>query len=128
MGQDLFHPPSVKGWDAGESWISSDTMMERFNFAARITTVRFDELMKTHTPTQLIQKFGLENSAQIVDYFLDLLVDGDVPASTRQRLVEYVSTDLDGKKMSMMGDDRTLDAKLRGLVHLIMTLPTYQLT
>ncbi len=31
MGQDLFHPPSVKGWDGGEAWISSDTMMERFN-------------------------------------------------------------------------------------------------
>lgn len=128
MGQDLFHPPSVKGWDGGEAWISSDTLMERFNFAARITTARFDELMKTTTPTQLIRKFALTNALELVDYFVDLLVDGDIPKSARQRLVEYVSSDLDGKKVSMIEDDRTLDAKLRGLVHLIMTLPTYQLT
>lgn len=128
MGQDLFHPPSVKGWDGGEAWISSDTMMERFNFAARITTIRFDELMKTTTPTQLVHKFSLTNALELVNYFVDLLVEGDVSKSTRQRLVEYVSSDLDGKKVSMIEDDRTLDAKLRGLVHLIMTLPTYQLT
>lgn len=128
MGQDLFHPPSVKGWDGGEAWISSDTMMERFNFAARITTTRFDELIRGTTPTQLIHKFKLTNALQLVDYFVDLLVDGDIPKSARQRLVEYVSSDLDGKKVSMIEDDRTLDAKLRGLVHLIMTLPTYQLT
>ena len=128
MGQDLFHPPSVKGWDGGEAWISSDTLMERFNFAARITTARFDELMKTTTPTQLIRKFALTNALELVDYFVDLLVDGDIPKSAKQRLVEYVSSDLDGKKVSMIEDERTLDAKLRGLVHLIMTLPTYQLT
>lgn len=128
MGQDLFHPPSVKGWDGGESWISSDTMMERFNFTARITTTRFDELLKTNTPTQLVHRFGLTNALEMVNYFVELLVDGDVPKQTRQRLVEYVSSDLDGKKVSMIEDDRTLDAKLRGLVHLIMTLPTYQLT
>ncbi|MCC7528592.1 MAG: DUF1800 domain-containing protein [Candidatus Melainabacteria bacterium] len=128
MGQDLFHPPSVKGWDGGEAWISSDTMMERFNFAARICTTRFDELTAKASPSQLIQKHGLTNTLQLVDYFVDLLVDGDVPQTAKDKLVEYVSIDLDGKKVSMIEDDRTLDAKLRGLVHLIMTLPTYQLT
>ena len=32
MGQDLFLPPSVKGWD-GESWISTSTVYDRYNFA-----------------------------------------------------------------------------------------------
>ncbi len=128
MGQDLFHPPSVKGWDGGEAWISSDTMMERFNFAARIAATRLDELTTRLTPSQLVQRLGLKNALQLVNYFVDLLVDGDVPAAVKGRLVEYVSSDLEGKKVNMIEDDRTLDAKLRGLVHLIMTLPTYQLT
>lgn len=128
MGQDLFHPPSVKGWDGGEAWISSDTMMERFNFAARITAVRFDELTAKASPSALVQRRGLKNASDLVNYFVDLLVDGDIPKQARDRLVEYVSSDLDGKKVSIIEDDRTLDAKLRGLTHLIMTLPTYQLT
>jgi uncharacterized protein (DUF1800 family) len=128
MGQDLFHPPSVKGWDGGEAWISSDTMMERFNFAARITSTRMDELTTRLTPSELVQRRGLTNALQLVNYFVDLLVDGDVSVAVKDRLLEYVSCDLEGKKVSMIEDDRTLDAKLRGLVHLIMTLPTYQLT
>lgn len=128
MGQDLFHPPSVKGWDGGNAWISSETMMERFNFAARAVGMRFDELSATASPTQLVKRQGMKNSLDLVNYFCNLLVDGDIPRSARDRLVEYASFDPDGKKVSMMEDERNLDAKLRGLVHLIMTLPTYQLT
>lgn len=36
MGQDLFNPPTVKGWDEGMAWISSAAMLERFNFAWRV--------------------------------------------------------------------------------------------
>src|SRR3984893_15095120 len=33
MGQTLFAPPNVKGWDGGKAWISTSTLMFRFNFA-----------------------------------------------------------------------------------------------
>src|SRR5262249_15255686 len=42
MGQNLLEPPNVKGWDGGMAWIATDTLMERFNFAARISTQMFD--------------------------------------------------------------------------------------
>lgn len=128
MGQDLFQPPSVKGWDGGSAWISSDTMMERFNFAARMVTTRFDELTGKSTMKQLIERQGLQSPTDLVNYFTDLLVDADIPKTAKEKLVRYMSSDLNGKKISMIEDERTLDAKLRGLVHLIMTLPTYQLT
>jgi uncharacterized protein (DUF1800 family) len=127
MGQDLFMPPNVKGWDGGPAWIATDTMMERFNFATKITGAKFDEMEKYGSSLELVQKQGLKNSGQIVDYFLQLLVDGDVPTSTRTKLIAYVSSDIGGRPVQTIPDERTLDAKLRGLVHLIMTLPTYQL-
>ena len=34
LGQALFDPPSVGGWPENESWISSNTMLARANFAA----------------------------------------------------------------------------------------------
>ncbi|HEY9793648.1 MAG TPA: DUF1800 domain-containing protein [Candidatus Obscuribacterales bacterium] len=127
MGQDLLMPPTVKGWDGGQAWISTGTMMERFNFANRMTSEKFADLHKYMSPSQMLQKQGLANAGQAVDYFLDLLVDADVPANTRQKLVDYLSSDLKGNAIGNIPDDQTLDAKLRGLVHLIMTLPTYQL-
>jgi uncharacterized protein (DUF1800 family) len=32
MGQSLFDPPDVSGWPNNESWISSNTVVERVNF------------------------------------------------------------------------------------------------
>jgi len=127
MGQNLFNPPSVKGWDGGSSWIASDTMMERFNFAARTISQKFDHMEKYSSPAKIAAEQGLTTAAETVDYFLSLLVDGDAPASTRDRLIQYLSTDLNGKAIAQLPDGKVLDARLRGLIHLIMTLPTYQL-
>jgi uncharacterized protein (DUF1800 family) len=36
MGQDLFQPPNVKGWDGGRKWITSSTLFERYNTAGAL--------------------------------------------------------------------------------------------
>jgi uncharacterized protein (DUF1800 family) len=128
MGQNLFNPPSVKGWDGGENWIASDVMMERFNFATRMISQKFDYLDKYSSPAKIATEQGLTDAGETVDYFLSLLIENDAPQSVRERLVKYVSTDLSGKPLDKLPNDKVLDARLRGLVHLIMTLPTYQLT
>ncbi len=33
MGQDLFYPPNVKGWDGGRAWINTNTLLHRYNLA-----------------------------------------------------------------------------------------------
>ena len=38
MGQSLFDPPDVNGWPNNESWISSNTVVERVNFATAAVT------------------------------------------------------------------------------------------
>ena len=37
LGQNLFMPPSVKGWDGGTSWINSATLIRRSNTALLFT-------------------------------------------------------------------------------------------
>ena len=32
LGQALFFPPNVKGWDGGRAWINSSTLIGRANF------------------------------------------------------------------------------------------------
>lgn len=34
MGQSLFYPPNVKGWDGGRAWINTNTLMVRYNFSS----------------------------------------------------------------------------------------------
>jgi hypothetical protein len=40
MGQELFHPPSVKGWDGGRSWINTSTLFTRQNLLVYMLTGR----------------------------------------------------------------------------------------
>jgi uncharacterized protein (DUF1800 family) len=35
MGQDLFNPPNVKGWEGGEAWINANTLLIRRQFVER---------------------------------------------------------------------------------------------
>src|SRR5215469_10656591 len=38
LGQDIFAPPNVKGWDGGLSWITTNTLLERYNEAATLVS------------------------------------------------------------------------------------------
>src|SRR6266545_1718669 len=34
LGQDLLAPPNVKGWDGGVAWITTNNLLNRYNFAS----------------------------------------------------------------------------------------------
>src|SRR5262249_22824134 len=36
LGQDLFAPPNVKGWDGGLAWITTNTLLARYNESAAL--------------------------------------------------------------------------------------------
>src|SRR5262249_44625758 len=36
MGQTLYDPPDVSGWDLGQSWFSTGAMLARMNFASTL--------------------------------------------------------------------------------------------
>ncbi len=40
MGQDIFYPPSVKGWEGGRSWINTSTVFVRQNVMIYLLTGR----------------------------------------------------------------------------------------
>src|SRR5207248_6261841 len=44
LGQSVFYPPTVKGWDGGEAWLNGQTLLFRQNLALALTStedVRF---------------------------------------------------------------------------------------
>jgi uncharacterized protein (DUF1800 family) len=127
MGQNLFDPPNVKGWDGGIGWIASDTLMERFNFAARISTQKFDTVDGYISPDKLAAKFNAKTAEEMVNRMLAVLIDGDIPKASRKKLLAYFATDMAGKQLTTAPNGQLLDIKMRGLIHLIMTLPSYQL-
>jgi uncharacterized protein (DUF1800 family) len=115
MGQQLFEPPDVSGWDLAESWFTSGAMLARMNFAAQLATN---------------QKFELRNKARgqvaspegLVSWALDRMTTPSFPADSYNALVDYVRAG-----GAWTGSDTQLATKASGLAHLIVGSGEYQL-
>jgi uncharacterized protein (DUF1800 family) len=90
MGQDLLNPPDVSGWKGGSAWINSSTLFERFNWGNRLAGGR--EPNKPYFADVAGQIQGrISDAPGLVDFYLDLLVDGDTTPEARQALVDYLN-------------------------------------
>jgi uncharacterized protein (DUF1800 family) len=126
MGQLLFEPPSVFGWDWETSWLSSSTLLARYGFARDLTAAR-DGGGTSFRADKLID-LSLTNPGDIVDAVTMLLgVDDQIGSAERDALIDYL-TDGAGPGASVDLSDTTLrDRKLNGLVATVLQSPIYQL-
>src|SRR5206468_8611713 len=65
MGQVLYEPPDVSGWDAGQTWFATGAMLARMNFASSIAANQKFKLATAvkdagagKTPEALLSYFG----------------------------------------------------------------------
>ena len=123
MGQDLLNPPDVSGWRGGSMWVNSTTLFERFNWGNRLSVGRDSTKPYFADIPGQIQSQAITSSEGLVDYYLEVFVDGDVTPEARQALIDY----LNNPSPLTLGDGSSLDLKARGLVHLALSTPTYQL-
>lgn len=111
LGQNVFEPPSVKGWEGGRLWISSSSLLQRANFATELTTTdHFGTL------SQRVCRVADGTSQDVVDTLERWLLTNSADDRLRQELLTFHRT-----------ADGTTEQKLRGLIQLILTLPEYQL-
>ena len=114
MGQNLFDPPDVSGWDLGRSWFSTGSMLARMNFASALAAN---------------QKFNLAAGAKgnagtpeaLLSFVLDALKTPSLDSSVSTALGAYLLA-----TGAWTGSTAQLQAKVPGLVHLVAGTPEYQ--
>ena len=124
MGQSLFNPPDVSGWPGGLTWINSSTIVHRLNFANQIATARRRNFR--FDPYEIVAQLNITSVEGMVDYFISVLLDGNVPPQEREILVAYVRA-MENIPVSLGKKNHIADEKLRSLVYLVMASPDYQL-
>lgn len=126
MGQILFEPPSVFGWDWETAWLSSSTLLARYAFARDITTARGNGTT-SFRPDRLID-LRLTDPGQIVDAVATLLgVDDQLGTAERAALIGYL-TDGAGPSATLdLLDPDVRGRKLNGLFATVLQSPLYQL-
>jgi hypothetical protein len=75
----------------------------------------------------LLQSRGLRTPEAILDFFIDLMLDGDLPSAKRKVLADYLVAADDGRPSTFTLNERTINTKVRGLIYLLAATPEYQL-
>jgi len=117
MGQILYEPPDVSGWDLGQSWFSTSAMLARMNFAATIAANQ-----RFNLTTAVKAATAQRTPESLLAYLVDALATAPLDTSVTGELSAYLRA-----TGAWNGSDAQIQAKAPGLVHLIAGSPEYQL-
>jgi uncharacterized protein (DUF1800 family) len=126
MGQPLFDPSDAKGWDWGTSWMNTGTVFTRASLANALASnrgtsgTRFD-------PNKLLAGKDASTADKVVDILADRLNIADVAPDVRASWINYMNANDDGSRGAWTDTASNIDKKVRGLVHLMLTSPAFQM-
>lgn len=127
MGQNLFYPPSVKGWDGGPAWLNGQTLLYRQNLALALTSTGDIRFGGQIDPVSLVNKVGCKKPADILDLFLTIFLDNNLPAASRERLLKYQLEPASKNRPVYWSEEDAENQKIRSLCHLVFMQPEFQL-
>jgi uncharacterized protein (DUF1800 family) len=116
MGQSLYAPPSVAGWEWGRDWINSTTLLARANLVLALLGEDDEAMGCRLDPTKLAARHGFRQPADAAKYLLELLVPGPLDAAVKDPIMKALSAQA-----------AACDAALRDAARRILNLPEYQL-
>ncbi len=153
MGQDVLAPPSVKGWDGGPTWISTATLLARFNLVNRIVravppkapaTVASatapnaagpmaamtpappnPNLFAALTPDQIVAHAGGIDANKVLDTVVVGTLQGDVTGDVRKALLDYLNAR--SATLPTPFGPENYQERVRGALALVLNLPSNQL-
>ena len=154
LGQELMQPPNGKGWDGGDTWITTSTMFNRYNFMCTLVegtdnpmhrrerqqrirqmrenvgaeAVESEELamrfQPAFDPMPMIRESKIRTPEKVVDYFLNRLLQRPVESHRRTVLLEAFKGDMKNDDVQ----DKANAEAVRLLIQLIVSMPEYQLS
>jgi uncharacterized protein (DUF1800 family) len=127
LGQRLFYPPSVAGWEGNRAWLNGQTLLFRHNLALALTSTTDDRFGRRTDPARLIKQHNAATDAAQVDLLSRLFLQGDLLAAGRVRLVEYLKRARNQPVPIYWTEEDASDQRARSLCHLVLCLPEFQL-
>ncbi len=124
MGQELFEPPSVAGWDTGRAWINSATMFARQNLAVFLLTGKlpytnaWDRSDLAYKPNETVLA-GLKGRSadEVVNRLMLVMLGSRTTPERKNELMAFLAA-----RKGEMTDDVVI-----GLMLMISAMPEYQL-
>jgi len=113
MGQLLFEPPDVNGWELGPGWISTSSMLARMNFSSTLAANQRFNLARDAQPYRATPE-------RVLEYALARFRTMGFATAQSNSMIEYL------KSTAWTGSDAQLQQRVPGLTRLIVGSGEYQ--
>jgi uncharacterized protein (DUF1800 family) len=127
LGQTLFAPPSVKGWDGGPAWLNAQTLLFRNNLALALTSTTDGRFGRRCDPAAALERHGARTDEEVVAFLLGTFLQGGFQPEAREKLLAYLKQAKRTKHPIYWTPDDVQNHRLRAVTHLVLTLPEFQL-
>jgi uncharacterized protein (DUF1800 family) len=121
MGQMLFYPPNVKGWDGGAAWVNSQTILTRENFANGVA--KSPKMMDA--AAWIVPAMRSMDARNVARTLTDAMLQGDASPASVAQLVTYLGGS--GQAELAQLSPENIDERVRNAAYLTMAMPAYQL-
>jgi uncharacterized protein (DUF1800 family) len=115
LGQNLYNPPTIKGWAGGKHWINSTAIVARQNLATALLRGS-DPYGNKLNPWDVAQRHRCATPESARRFLVDLFLQGDLDSDVYDSL----------PKTSLEQDD-DLGGLTRSFAYAIVTLPEFHL-
>ncbi|MHC4681239.1 MAG: DUF1800 domain-containing protein [Planctomycetota bacterium] len=119
MGMRLFSPPNVAGWNHGQMWVNSGYLLNRYNYADRLSS----SAIATDEWVDGLISVRQRGHDALIEFFRARLIQTALRLEEHAILKDFLSGIQNGSGSPQSKYRR----KIRGLIHLMMALPRYQL-
>ncbi len=115
LGQGLFYPPNVKGWDGGRAWINASRLLDRANAIGRVLRDESTRFGQTSLSDYCLAQ-GWQSPAELVDQMAELWLAVPLRSATREKLIQL------GSQSTQSPNQRAIS-----LAHALCSTPEFHL-
>ena len=128
MGQALLYPPNVGGWPSGKGWINTATILVRYNFGNLLLGGAMPGIGgRRQAPARIdwLDAGRIKTTGDVVDQLVDRLLQAPLDGRRRWGLLRALGANREDAPYALDGEQT--QQQLRTAVHLLMSMPEYQL-
>jgi uncharacterized protein (DUF1800 family) len=132
MGQALFYPPNVGGWPRGEGWITTSTILLRYNFSSLLLTGGMPGIARRPSTRPAVpagaQRLldGAGTAGEVVNRLVTAMAAGALTDDRKTALIRALGAQT--PQAAFVRSGAATEAKLRSALHLLMSSADYQLS
>jgi uncharacterized protein (DUF1800 family) len=116
IGQAVFYPPNVKGWDGGRTWINTSTLIGRSNLVGELLrndATRFEG----QSLESLARKNGVSSPDKLIDWLNELLLAIPLDDPAKNELLAFAEQ-----------TTGNLSRRMAELIQTLSTVPQFHLS